>query len=96
MDHNNLLLDCGRSSEGVFEQEHPTERKSEFSAMGALQQVFFCKYNKKKVKVVVGTVGVQVFDLRRKPIITLHIHEMPEVSAQHHVCIDVTSPETLL
>ena len=82
---DNLLLDHERSSATVFQRELPADRKSAFSAMGALQQVFFCTYNKKKVKIIVGTVGVQVFDLRRKPIITLHIHEMPEVSARRHV-----------
>lgn len=81
---DNLLLNYERSSADVFQHEAPpapaAERKSAFSAMGALQQVFFCTYNKKKVKVIVGTVGIQVFDLRRKLIITLHIREMPEVS----------------
>ena len=82
---DNLLLDHERSSADVFDRQLAMERKSAFSAMGALQQVFFCTYNKKKVKVIVGTVGVQVFDLRRKPIITLHIHEMPEVRPILHV-----------
>jgi hypothetical protein len=92
---DNLLLDHERSSASAFEGDLATERKSAFSAMGALQQVFFCTYNKKKVKVIVGTVGVQVFDLRRKPIITLHIHEMPEVRTRYHRCLVVSLSEPL-
>ena len=80
---SNSLLGHERSSASVFQRESPAERKSAFSAMGALQQVFYCTYNKNEVKVIVGTVGVQVFDLKRKPIITLHIHKMPEVSVRH-------------
>ena len=33
---------------------------------------------RRKVKLIVGTVGVQVFDLKRKLLVTLHIKEMPE------------------
>lgn len=46
--------------------------------MAAVQRTFMATYNKKKVKVIVGTVGVQVFDLHRKLLTTLRITEMPE------------------
>lgn len=53
--------------------ERASARKSAFSAMAAVQQTFLCSYNKKKVKVIVGTVGVQV---------TTHTHDLHSHPAQ--------------
>ena len=44
--------------------------------MGALQQVFFCTYNKKKVKVIVGTVGLQVAAVYT-PFLQRALHTVP-------------------
>jgi hypothetical protein len=55
-----------------------SERKSAFTAMSEHQKVFFASFKGKKVKMIIATVGVQIFDMKRRLVNTLLFTDMPK------------------
>ena len=62
----------------LFERESKNDCKSVFSAMAQYQRVFYAKLKNKKVRVVVGTVALQIFTLKHKPLHSILITDIPQ------------------
>ena len=54
------------------------ERKSAFTAMSEHQKVFSAHFKGKQVKMIIATVGVQIFDMKRRLVNTLLFTDMPK------------------
>ena len=54
------------------------ERKSAFTAMSEHQKVFAANFKGKQVKIIIATVGVQIFDMKRRLVNTLLFTDLPK------------------
>ena len=54
--------------------------------MSEHQKVFFATFKGKKVKMIIATVGVQIFDMKRRLVNTLLFTDMPKWAHGHFSC----------